>query len=201
MTDEAPEGRAGIARIEAYSDAVIAIVVMIMVLEMRAPEAPGWDKLLPLWPVFTAYVLSFAYVSIYWVNHHRLFHHATRVTNGLLWSNIALIFSLSLVPFATAYLGAQVFSHDATLVYMGVMLLPSISYAWLQRTIRRTGSQSPAAATYHRRSLRKGAAASVVYAAGVALTFVTPALGLACAALVAVFWFLPDSALDRLFER
>src|SRR6188768_983958 len=98
-------GRAGVTRVEAYSDAVIAIIVTIMVLEMHAPEEHGWAALLHLWPVFTAYVLSFAYVSIYWVNHHRLFHHATRITNGLLWSNIVLMFTLSLVPFATAYLG------------------------------------------------------------------------------------------------
>jgi uncharacterized membrane protein len=198
---EETEGRAGVTRVEAYSDAVIAIVVTIMVLEMHAPEAPGWDKLLHLWPVFVSYVLSFAYISIYWVNHHRLFHHATRVTNGLLWSNIALIFALSLIPFGTAYLGEQIFSRDATLVYMGIMLLPSVAYMWLQRTVRRTGSQSAESQAYHRLALRKGAAASAVYASGIALTFVTPALGLACAALVAIFWCLPASALDHLFER
>ena len=196
---EETEGRAGVTRVEAYSDAVIAIIVTIMVLEMHAPEEHGWDALFHLWPVFTAYVLSFAYVSIYWVNHHRLFHHAVRVTNGLLWSNIALMFSLSLVPFATAYLGEQVFSRDATLVYMGIMMLPSVTYMWLERTIRRTGSQTPEAIAYHERALRKGAAASALYAGGIALTFVSPWLGLACAALVAIFWFLPQSALDRLF--
>lgn len=198
---EETEGRAGVTRVEAYSDAVIAIIVTIMVLEMHAPEEPGWGHLLPLWPVFVSYVLSFAYISIYWVNHHRLFHHATRVTNGLLWSNITLIFALSLIPFGTAYLGEQIFSRDATLVYMGIMLLPSVAYMWLQRTIRRTGSQSEEARAYHRLALRKGVAASTVYASGIALTFVSPALGLACAALVAIFWCLPASALDHLFER
>ena len=198
---EESEGREGVRRVEAYSDAVIAIIVTIMVLEMHAPEEPGWEALLHLWPVFTAYVLSFAYVSIYWVNHHRMFFHATRVTNGLMWSNIALIFSLSLVPFATAYLGEQVFSRQATLLYMCVMMLPSIAYMWLQRTIRTTGSQSAEAVAYHDRTLRKGIAASTVYAAGIALSFVSPALGLGCAALVALLWCLPRSPLDRLFAR
>lgn len=198
---EETEGRAGVTRVEAYSDAVIAIVVTIMVLEMHAPEEPGWGHLLHLWPVFVSYTLSFAYVSIYWVNHHRLFHHATRVTNGLLWSNITLIFALSLIPFGTAYLGEQVFSRDATLLYMSIMLLPGLAYMWLQRTIRRTGSQSEEARAYHRLALRKGVAASTVYASGIALTFVSPALGLGCAALVAIFWCLPASALDHLFER
>jgi uncharacterized membrane protein len=200
MADEA-EGRAGVARVEAYSDAVIAIVVTIMVLEMHAPEQPGWGPLLRLWPVLTAYVLSFVYVSIYWVNHHRLFHHATRVTNTLLWSNIALIFSLSLVPFATAYLGEQIFSRQATLVYMGIMLLPSVAYRWLQGTIRRTGNQSPDAEAYHRRTMRKGAFASLVYAVGIGLAFVSPTAALGCAALVAAFWCLPVGPLDRLFAR
>lgn len=198
---EESEGRGGVNRVEAFSDGVVAIIVTIMVLEMHAPEQPGWGPLLHLWPIFTAYVLSFAYVAIYWVNHHRLFSHATLVTNGLIWSNIALMFSLSLVPFATAYLGEQIFSQHATLVYMCIMIVPSFAYMWLQRTIRRTGSQSAESVAYHARMLRKGAAASAVYAAGIALTFVSPVLGLACAALVALFWFLPSGPLDRIFTR
>lgn len=198
---EETEGRAGVTRVEAYSDAVIAIIVTIMVLEIHAPEEPGWAPLLHLWPIVTAYVLSFAYVSIYWVNHHRLFHHAVKVTNALLWSNIALIFTLSLVPFATAYLGEQHFTRDATLLYMGVMLLPSLAYGWLQRTIRRTGSQTPEAVHYHQQTLRKGMFASVVYAAGLALAFYSPAAGLTCAVIVALLWCLPKSPLDNLFAR
>jgi uncharacterized membrane protein len=194
------EGREGAKRVEAFSDGVIAIIVTIMVLEMHAPEEPGLEHLWALWPVFTAYALSYAYVAIYWVNHHRLFHHATHVTNGLLWSNIALLFTLSLVPFATAYLGEHHFSRDATLVYMAVMLLPSLTYRWLQTVIRGTGSQEDAARDYHQRSMRKGLAATIVYAAGFPLTFVSPWLGLGCAALVALFWFLPKSPLDELFS-
>ncbi len=123
---------------------------------MKAPEEHGLAHLWALWPVFTAYVLSYAYVAIYWVNHHRLFAHASRITNDLLWANIALLFTLSLVPFATAYLGEQHFSHDATLVYMCVMMLPSFAYVWLQSVIRRTGRQDEAAQAYHHRTLRKG---------------------------------------------
>ena len=198
---EESEGREGVKRVEAYTDAVIAIVVTIMVLELHAPEEHGWEALVHLWPVLTAYVLSFAYVSVYWVNHHRLFFHATQVTNTLMWSNIALMFALSLVPFATAYLGEQIFSQQATLLYMCVMMLPSAAYMWLQRTIRRTGSKTAESVAYHEKMLRKGAAASAVYVLGIALSFVSPALGLACAALVAIFWCLPRSPLDRLFAR
>ncbi len=198
MSDGA-EGREGAKRVEAFSDGVIAIIITIMVLEMHAPEEPGLEHLWALWPVFTAYALSYAYVAIYWVNHHRMFHYATRVSNGLLWANIALLFALSLVPFATAYLGTHLFSRDATLLYMGTMMLPSFAYVALQTVIRRTGDRSDAAIEYHTRTMRKGFAASVVYALGIPLTFVSPWLGLGCALLVAVFWFLPKSPLDALF--
>ena len=99
---------------EASSDGVIAIIVTIMVLELHPPVAEGMDRLWTLWPVFLAYVLSYAYVAIYWVNHHRLFGHARHVTNALLWSNILLLFALSLVPFSTSYLGEHHFSRAAT---------------------------------------------------------------------------------------
>jgi len=198
MSDGA-EGREGAKRVEAFSDGVIAIIITIMVLEIHAPEEPGLEHLWALWPVLIAYALSYAYVAVYWVNHHRMFQHATHVTNGLLWSNIGLLFALSLVPFATAYLGEHHFSREATLVYMCVMMLPSFAYVTLQTVIRRTGAQDDAAQEYHRRTTRKGLAASIVYAVGIALTLVSPWLGLACAALVAIFWFLPKSALDDLF--
>lgn len=195
------EGREGAKRVEAFSDGVIAIIVTIMVLEMHAPEEPGLQHLWTLWPIFTAYALSYAYVAIYWVNHHRMFHYATRVTNGLLWANIALLFALSLVPFATAYLGEQKFSRDGTLVYMCVMLLPAFTYIGLQSVIRRTGDASPAADDYHKRTVRKGLAATLIYATGIPLTFISPTLGLACAGIVALLWFLPQGPIDRFFAR
>ncbi len=200
MTEET-EGHGGVTRIEAFSDGVIAIIITIMVLEMKAPEEHGLAHLWALWPVFLAYVLSYAYVAIYWVNHHRMFAHAVRVTNDLVWSNIALLFTLSLIPFATAYLGEQEFSREATILYMCVLMLPSFAYLWLQMVIRRTGRQDAAAQDYHRRMLRKGFVASAIYASGVALSFASAWAGLACAAVVAVLWFLPQSRFDALFER
>ena len=193
------ERQQGVARIEAFSDGVLAIIITIMVLELKAPGAEGVQALWRLWPVFLAYLLSYAYVAIYWVNHHRLFSHARVVTAGLLWSNMALLFSLSLVPFSTAYLGEHHFGRDATLIYLATMLLTSVLYAPLQREIVRTGAQDKAARIYHRATLRKGLAATAVYAAGMPLTFLSPLFGVACAALVAVFWMLPWGPLDRLF--
>ena len=200
MSDDATtEGQPGVGRVEAFSDGVIAIIITIMVLELKAPEEPGVEHLWRLWPVFIAYALSFAYVGIYWVNHHRLFSHAKRVTNALVWFNLFLLFALSLIPFSTAYLGTQHFSRDATLLYMMTMLLPSLSYVPLQRVISVTGSRSDAAERYHRQTLRKGIVATFLYLAGLGLTFVSPWLGIGCALLVALLWFLPKSPIDAMF--
>lgn len=199
MTDEV-EGRPGVGRVEAFSDGVIAIIVTIMVLELRPPVAEGLDKLWTLWPVFVAYGLSYAYVAIYWVNHHRLFGHASRVTNGLLWSNMLLLFTLSLVPFSTSYLGEHHFSREATWLYLTTMLLPSLAYAWLQNVINRTGQQGRGAEEYYAAATRKGVVATLIYAVGIPLTFVSPWLGIACAVIVAILWFLPHSRIDRLFS-
>ncbi len=199
--DPETEGQPGVGRVEAFSDGVIAIIVTIMVLELHPPVAEGLGRLWTLWPVFLAYALSYAYVAIYWVNHHRLFGHAVRVTNALLWSNMLLLFALSLVPFSTAYLGEHHFSREATWLYLVTMLLPSIAYAWLQAVISRTGKEGRAADEYYAASTRKGLAATLIYASGIPLTLISPWLGIGCAVIVAVLWFLPHSRIDRLFAQ
>jgi uncharacterized membrane protein len=199
--NDGDEGQPSVGRVEAFSDGVIAIIITIMVLELKAPEEPGLGHLWRLWPTFLAYVLSFAYVGIYWVNHHRLVSHARHVTNGLVWFNLLLLFALSLIPFSTAYLGGQHFSRDATLLYLVTMLLPAFAYFPFQQVIRMTGAQGKAARHYHRQTARKSIAASVIYLTGLGLTFVSPWLGIACAALVAILWFLPNSPIDIWFAR
>lgn len=199
--DGGDEGVPGVGRVEAFSDGVMAIIVTIMVLELKAPEEEGVHHLLQLWPLALAYALSFAYVGLYWANHHRLFSHATKVTNGLIWWNLLLLFALSLVPFSTAYLGEQHFSREATLVYLATTLLPALAYAPLQRVIRETGITSDPAGTYHRRTLRKGTAAMLIYLSGIGLTFISPWLGVGAAVVVAMLWFLPKSPFDRWFDR
>lgn len=201
MSMDEETGPQGIARVEAFSDGVIAIIITIMVLELKAPVEEGLSALAALWPTFLAYGLSYAYVAIYWVNHHRLFGHTRRVSNGLLWSNMALLFTLSLVPFATAYLGEHHFGRDATVIYLGAMLLPAVSYGLLQGVVMRDEPDTAAARRYLVASRRKGYAANAVYLLGMALAFVVPWLGIACAALVAGFWCLPASRLDHLFLK
>ncbi|MEO5937644.1 MAG: TMEM175 family protein [Sphingomonas sp.] len=200
MSEDAnAEGQPGVGRVEAFSDGVIAIIITIMVLELKAPEEPGVDHLWRLWPTLLAYAISFAYVGIYWVNHHRLFSHAKHVSNALVWFNLFLLFALSLIPFSTAYLGTQHFSRDATLLYLATMLLPSWSYIPLQRVIRDTGAKTTVAETYHRQTMRKAIVATAIYIIGVPLSFVSPWLGIGCALLVAILWFLPRSPIDNLF--
>lgn len=191
----------GVTRIEAFSDGVLAIIVTIMVLELKVPLEEGLSALWRLWPIFLAYALSYAYVAIYWVNHHRLLSHARAITSGLLWSNMLLLFTLSLIPFSTAYLGEHHFSRDGALLYLAALLPPAIAYLLLQSRIARTGARTNASRIYHRASHRKGIAAALVYVLGFALCFWAPWLGIACAALVAVFWMLPWSPLDRIFLR
>lgn len=189
----------GVSRIEAFSDGVIAIIITIMVLELHAPVEHGFDKLLALWPVFLAYGLSYAYIAIYWVNHHRLFNYAQRVTNGLVWSNIGLLFALSFIPFTTSYLGEHHFSREATWLYLVSTLFPALCYSWLQSIIQVTGRQGVAETSYYHRAWRKGMVALALYVAGIGMTFMSPWLGIACAVIVAILWFLPQSALDEVF--
>ena len=197
--DEPNEGRAGVNRIEAFSDGVIAIIITIMVLELKAPSEDGFAAFWHLWPVFFAYLLSYNYIAIYWVNHHRLFSHARVVSNGLIWANINLLLSLSLVPFATSYLGEHLVTQTAAIIYLVSLLIPSLMYIWLASVIRRTGSQTPQSQLYHRAMARKGIAASTTYALAIPLSLWSPSAGITCAGLVAVFWILPWGPLDRMF--
>lgn len=195
------EGRGGVSRVEAFSDGVLAIIITIMVLELRPPEEPGLHLLWKLWPTFVAYVLSYAYVAIYWVNHHRLFSHARRVDNGLVWSNIALLFALSLVPFTTAYLGTHFLDRFATALYAGSLLFPAIAYYFLQRAVARNGSQAAQARAYYLAMQRKGAFCTGGYAIAVVASWWSPLVGVAVPALIAGFWMKPWGEIDRLFLR
>jgi uncharacterized membrane protein len=197
--DGAIEGKAGVGRVEAFSDGVFAIIVTIMALELEAPEQDGIGPLLRLWPTLFAYVLSYGYVAIYWINHHRLFGHARVVTSGLLWSNIALLFALSFVPFSAAYLGKHLSTPAAAMLYNCTMLSPALAYYWLQRIIQKTGQQSAASLTYYHAMRRKGVFALFCYAVAIPIGAFWPAIGVGIPGLVALLWVIPWGPLDRLF--
>ena len=180
-------------RLEAFSDGVLAIIITIMVLELKVPHGDNLAALAPLAPVLVAYVLSFIYVGIYWNNHHHLLHTATRVTGGIMWANLHLLFWLSLLPAVTAWAGEYPHASWPAALY-GVVLLAS-AFAWLilQRAIIRTGS--PLARIVG--GDVKGRISPVLYAAGIAAAFVRPWVSELLYAIVAAMWVVPDRRVER----
>ena len=181
----------GKGRVEAFSDGVIAIIITIMVLELRAPHESTIEALAPLWPVFLSYVLSFVYIGIYWNNHHHMFHAVKHVNGAVLWSNLHLLFWLSLTPFTTAWMGENHFAQIPVAVYGMGLLMNAIAYTILVRTlIKRHGRDSEFAARIG--SDAKGLISLVLYVTAVALSFVNPWLSLAVYFGVAMIWLVPD---------
>jgi uncharacterized membrane protein len=178
-------------RLEAFSDGVIAIIITIMVLELRVPHGDTLDALAPLLPVFLSYVLSFTYVGIYWNNHHHMLHSAQHINGSVLWANLHLLFWLSLFPFATAWMGENHVGRWPVAVYGVVSFMSGAAYFVLSRAlIRCNGTDSPLA-----RALGtdfKGRISVVVYAVGIGLAFVEPWMSIALYVAVAVLWFVPD---------
>ena len=189
----------GKSRLEAFSDGVIAIIITIMVLEMKAPHGEQFAALAPVVPAFLSYVLSFVYVGIYWNNHHHMFQAARRVSGGVLWANLHLLFWLSLLPFATAWMGENHFAALPTAGYGVVLLMAAVAYALLQqRLVAIEGPQS-----LLRRALGadwKGRASPLLYLLGIAASFALPALAQALYAFVALMWLVPDRRIERMVD-
>jgi uncharacterized membrane protein len=187
-------------RLEAFSDAVIAIIITIMVLELGVPEGTTWEALQPLVPVFLTYVVSFIYVGIYWNNHHHLLKTAHRVTPAIMWSNMALLFCLSLFPFATGWMGENHAAPVPTFAYGVVLLGAAITYFVLQSAIVRSegGTASPLAEALG--ADWKGRLSPLAYLAAMGLAFVVPALSICIYVAVAVAWLIPDRRLQPLGE-
>ena len=183
-------------RLEAFSDGVIAIIITIMVLELKVPHGEGVEALAPLWPVFLSYVLSFIYIGIYWNNHHHMFHAVKHVSGPVLWSNLHLLFWLSLTPFTTAWMGENHFAERPVALYGLGLLLNAIAYFILVRFLIRThGKESEFASRIG--SDFKGIISPLMYIAAIGLAFVNPWISLAIYFAVAAIWFIPD----RRFER
>lgn len=184
-------------RLEAFSDGVLAIIITIMVLELKVPQG-GSDlaALKPLLPVFVSYVLSFIYVGIYWNNHHHLLHAAGHVSGGILWANLFLLFWLSLFPFATAWVGQHFGAPMPTAAYGVVLLLAACSYYVLQLAIMaRQGPNSVLAAALGRDW--KGKLSPLAYIAAIPLAFVNPWISNALYVFVAIIWVIPDRRIER----
>jgi uncharacterized membrane protein len=188
------------ARLEAFSDGVIAIIITIMVLELKVPHEIGIAALRPLIPVFLSYVLSFVFVGIYWNNHHHMLQAAERVNGPILWANLHLLFWLSLVPFVTAWMGENHFAPVPVALYGCVLLMAGVAYTILTRTlIAHHGGESVLAVAVG--SDRKGMASLAMYAAAIPLAFANPALSGGLYVLVAILWLVPDQRIERTVAR
>jgi uncharacterized membrane protein len=186
----------GKGRLEAFSDGVLAIIITIMVLEMKVPHGEDLAALAPLAPVFLSYVLSFIYIGIYWNNHHHMLHTVKAVSAGVLWSNLHLLFWLSLFPFATGFMGENHFAATPSALYGIVLLGAAMAYMILQRAIIRSqGKDSVLRAAVGKDW--KGKVSPVFYAVGIASTFVVPWVAEVLYVLVALLWLVPDRRIER----
>jgi uncharacterized membrane protein len=186
-------------RLAAFSDGVIAIIITIMVLELKVPHGADWKVLLGVTPGFVSYVLSFVYLAIYWNNHHHLLHTVTRVDGLILWANSHLLFWLSLIPATTAWMGDNFLAPLPTAVYGGTLLMPAIAYYLLQKALmRKQGPDSVLAKALS--SNIKGKISPVLYGAGIVLAFVSPWLSIAIYALVAIMWLVPDRRIENVLR-
>ena len=190
----------GKGRLEAFSDGVIAIIITIMVLEMKVPHGDSLESLAPLLPVFLSYVLSFVYVGIYWNNHHHMFQACKKVTGSVLWANLHLLFWLSLFPFATGWMGENHFARMPSAFYGAVLLMAAIAYWVLQQTIIASEGADSVLKTAVGGDW-KGKLSPVVYVAAIVSSFWVPWLAQALYLSVALLWLIPDRRIEHALQR
>jgi uncharacterized membrane protein len=184
---------------EAFSDGVIAVIITVMVLEMKVPHGEDFSALAPVAPVFLTYVLSFVYVGIYWNNHHHMLHACNRVNGAILWANLHLLFWLSLLPFATGWMGENHFAATPTAAYGVVLLMAAIAYYILQQAI--IASQGPDSLV--RRAVGgdlKGRLSPIAYVIAIPMAFVSQWVSLALYVIVALAWLVPDRRIEHVLE-
>lgn len=189
----------GKARLEAFSDGVIAILITIMVLELKVPHGDSFEILQSLWPIFLSYVLSFVYLGIYWNNHHHMMHMCKSINGGILWANLHLLFWLSLVPFTTGWMGENHFSSLPTLLYGISLLMSAMAYYILQLTIIKSqGVNSELKKAVG--SDWKGKGSPVLYLVGIAVANSFPWISIGLYALVALIWIIPDPRIEKMYR-
>ncbi len=187
-------------RLEAFSDGVIAILITIMVLELKVPHESTLEALQPLWHVFVSYVLSFIFIGIYWNNHHHLMHAVDRVNGAILWANLHLLFWLSLIPFVTAWMGEHAFASAPTALYGGVLLFSAVAYTILTALlVSHHGKNSTLARAMG--ADKKGKLSLCFYVAAIPLAFKSPALAYLLYCAVAAIWLIPDRRIEKILMK
>ena len=186
----------GKGRLEAFSDGVLAIIITIMVLELKVPHGDSWAALQPLIPVFFSYLLSFIYLGIYWNNHHHLLQAARHVSGSVLWANLHLLFWLSLIPFVTGWMGENHFAPLPVALYGGVLLFSAIAYYILSQSLIASHGKDSALAIALGRDF-KGKVSLVIYAVAILLAFVNSWFAGSLYTLVALLWLIPDRRIEK----
>jgi len=190
----------GKTRLEAFSDGVLAIIITIMVLELKVPHATDLSALADLLPIFLSYVLSFIYIGIYWNNHHHLLHTISTVNGGLLWANLHLLFWLSLFPFATGWMGENHFAPVPSALYGLVLLMAAIAYWLLQRSIMRSQGQNSLLARAIGKDM-KGKLSPIFYLLAIPSAFLSPWISELFYVLVALMWLVPDHRIEKVLAE
>ena len=189
------------ARLEAFSDGVLAIIITIMVLEFKKPEGSDMASLTPLLPAFLSYILSFVFVGIYWGNHHHLLHAVKRVNSQIIWSNMGLLFTLSLVPFATAWMGENHFAQMPVALYGTVLLCNAIAYTILQKTIMAEKSQNEKLRIALEKQEIKGRFSTLLYIISIPCAFYYPWISASLYVIVAILWLVPDKRIEAALKE
>ncbi len=187
-------------RLEAFSDGVLAIIITIMVLELRIPHGEHPGNLLPLLPILISYILSFVHIGIYWNNHHHMFQAVRKVRGGVLWANLFLLFWLSLLPFATGWMGENNFSKWPVAFYGFILLMAAIAYFILASSLLRLhGKNSTLSAAFGNDI--KGKISIIIYIIAILLTFLNPWIGFSIYVIVAIIWIIPDRRIERVINE
>lgn len=188
-------------RMEAFSDGVLAIVITIMVLEIKVPhDGEGFEALVPLLPVFLSYVLSFIYLGIYWNNHHHMMHTVKKISGKMLWANLHLLFWLSLIPFVTGWMGENHFAKEPMVLYGLILLMAAVSYFILQNIIIKSQGHDSILKHAVGKDI-KGKMSPVLYIIGIALAWISPWASGLIYVLVALIWLIPDKRIEKILQR
>jgi uncharacterized membrane protein len=187
-------------RLEAFSDGVLAIIITIMVLELKVPHDTSWHALQELLPVFGSYILSFVFVAIYWGNHHHTIHTVKKISSKLIWTNMHLLFWLSLIPFTTGWMGENHFAQNAVVVYGINLLLCAVAYWFMQQAITSQQEHSTALIEALEKQKQKGYISLVLYIMAIPLAFVHPLIAAAIYVIVAILWIIPDKNIEKVLR-
>lgn len=187
----------GKGRLEAFSDGVLAIIITIMVLEIKVPHGTEWSALFELAPVFISYILSFVYIGIYWGNHHHLMHTAKHVNGKIILANLHLLFWLSLIPFTTGWMGENHFEANPTALYSANLLLSGFAYFILQKVIEKSVHADGNLNVAFQKHSRKGIISQIAYAAAIPMAYVHPAISGALFFSISILWLIPDKEIEK----